>query len=485
MRYITMKLSIKILLVFTLTALMAIGCSDYLDINQDPNNPTNAPIEGLMYNTTFETTRNTHRVGSTTSFFVQHLASPNPEGTSDTHQSASYGTAWSQLYFNIGDLITLIEQAEEIDAPHYAGVARVLKAYNLSLLVNMFGDIPYSEAFNAANLQPAYDSSELVYNAIQDEISAAIQQLGASESAASPSSDDMIFGGDLAAWTRTAYALQARILNHYSKLPSYDPNAVLTAVDNAFSSSDEDFEMNYFDDPNTAAQNPWYRTAVNNAGLLLGGWLSSQVVDHMNGETYGVFDPRIEFITERVEPEWGGGFRGTENGAGRGGEPEQGSRSVLAVGSYYASGPTAALEMITYAELKFIEAEAALAANDPIRAYTAYEEGIRAHMEKLGVDPADIDDYWNEPSVSVGAANLTIDEIMKEKYVATFLNPETWNDARRYDYGYAGFSLPANHNPELGGEFLRSVRPPDSEVQRNGSNIPTQSLLQRLFWDAE
>lgn len=480
-----MKQSIKLLLVSTLTLLMAVGCSDYLDINEDPNNPTTAPIEGLMYNTTFETTRNTNRVGGTTSFFVQHLASPNQATSTDVHESASYGTAWSQLYFNIGDLITLIDQAEELDSPHYAGIARVMKAYNLSLLVNMFGDVPYTEAFNPENLQPAYDSSELVYDAILDELSSAFTDLGAAESAASPGDDDMIFSGDLAAWTRTAYALQARILNHFSKLPEYDPQAVLDAVENSFASNAEDFEMPYFDDPNTAAQNPWYRTALNNSNLLLGGWLSEQTVDQLNGTTFGVFDPRIDFITERVEEDFGGGYRGTRNGAGRGGDPEQGARSVLAVGSYYASGPTAALEMITYAEMKFVEAEAALASGDQGRAYAAYEEGIRAHMEKLGVDQADIDAYWAEDEVSVGAGSLTIDHIMKEKYVATFLNPETWNDARRYDYGYEGFQLPANHNPDLGGEFIRTARPPNSELERNSANVPTQSLLQRVFWDVE
>ncbi len=481
-----MKKSIKLLSVFVLTTLMALGCSDYLDINEDPNNPTSAPIEGLMYQTTFETTRNTQRVGSTTSFFVQHFASPNTATSTDIHEPVSYGGTWSNLYFNIGDLITLIDQANEIGAPHYSGVAKVLKAYNLSLLVNMFGDVPYSEAFNSEILQPEYDGSESVYNVILQDISDAITELNAAESAASPGGDDMIFGGDLAAWTRTAYSLQARFLNHYSKLNSYDPNAVLAAVDNGFASSDDDFEMDFFDE-STASQNPWYRVAVNNAGLLLGGWLSEQTVNHLNGDTYGLFDPRIEFITEPVSDEDDprfGEYVGTRNGAGRGDDPEQGVRAVLAVGSYYASAPTDPLENMTYAELKFIEAEAALAAGgQEARAYAAYEEGIRAHMEKLGVDPADIDAYWNEPSVSVGAGNLTIDDVMKEKYIATFLNPETWNDARRYDYQYAEFEAPANS--ALGGEMIRLVRYPDSELQRNESNVPNRSMLDRVFWDAQ
>ncbi len=486
MRYFTMKHSIKLFLVLLLTFFMATGCEDYLDINTDPNNPTSAPIEGLMYQTTFETTRNTNRVGGTTSFFVQHLASPNQATGTDIHDAVSYGTAWSQLYFNIGDLITLIEQADEIGAPYYTGPAKVMKAYNLGLLVNMFGDVPYSDAFNPETLQPTYDTSESIYQVILSSLNEAISDMGAAQSAAAPGSDDMIFGGDLAAWTRTAYALRARFLNHYSKLSSYDPAAVLSAVDNAFASNAEDFEMPYFSGEGTAAENPWYRTAVNNAGLLLGGWLSSQTVNHLNGETYGVFDPRIERITVPVanedHPRFGE-YYGTRNGAGRGGDPEQGVRAVLTPGAdfYYAAGPTQPLEMSTFAEMKFIEAEAALALNNSARAYQAYEAGIRAHMEKMGIDQEAIDAYWNEPTVSVGAGNLTVDEIMKEKYIAMFLNPETWNDARRYDYQYAGFEAPANS--ALGGQMIRLVRYPDSELQRNESNVPNRTMLDRVFWD--
>lgn len=482
-----MKRSLNLFLVLFLTLFMATGCEDYLDINVDPNNPTSAPIEGLMYNASFETTRNTNRVGGTTSFFVQYLASPNQASSTDTHESVSYGNAWSQLYFNIGDLIALIEQAEELGAPHYTGPARVMKAYNLGLLVSMFGDVPYSDAFNPETLQPVYDSSESIYEVMLNELSTAISDLNATESAAAPGSDDMIFGGDLAAWTRTAYALQARYLNHYSKLPSYDPAAVLQAVDNAFTSNDEDFEMNYFSGEGTAAENPWYRTAVNNSNLLLGGWLSNQIVEQLDGTTYGVFDPRIEHITLPVADEDHpnfGEYLGTRNGAGRGGDPEQGVRAVLQPGAefYYSSGPTEPLQNATFAEMKFIEAEAALALNDQSRAYAAYEAGIRAHMEKMGVAQEAIDAYWNEPAISVGAANLTIDEIMKEKFVAMFLNPEAWNDARRYDYQYTGFEPPANS--ALGGEMIRLVRYPDSELQRNESNVPPRSMTDRVFWDA-
>jgi len=63
------------------------------------------------------------------------------------------------------------------------------------------------------------------------------------------------------------------------------------------------------------------------------------------------------------------------------------------------------------------------------------------------------------------------------------LHPEAWVDARRHDYGYENFDLPANLNPDLNGQFIRRLRYPDSELGRNGSNVPEVTLLDRIFWD--
>ena len=482
-----MKYTMKYALVLVMMSLVVFSCDDYLDINENPNFPTDAPINGLMTRTTLESARNTNRVAGTVSFFTQHFASPNAATSTDTHQSVSYGVAWSSLYSVLSDLAEMDIKAENLNAPHYGGIAKILTAYNLGLLTSMFGDAPYSEALFAQSLNPPYDSSEDIYGVMLQMLTDGLADLNQAQSSVSPGADDFIFQGDLASWRRTAYALRARYLNHYSKLGTYNPAAVLAAVDNAFQGNAHDFQMNFFEGQGVGAENPWYRLAVNNAGLLLGGWLSSQFVDQLNGTTFGIVDPRVSFITDTVSvaahPQVGQ-YVGTRNGAGRGADPEQRVRAVLAVGSWYANEPTDPLQMATYAEMKFIEAEAALRAGQAGRAAAAYEAGIRAHMEKLGVDPADIDAYWANPEVSTG---IDLDKIMKEKYVAMFLIPEAWNDARRFDYGYVGFQIPANHNPALGGQHIRLVRYPDSELQRNAAQVPDRGvanpLLGRIFWD--
>ncbi len=111
--------------------------------------------------------------------------------------------------------------------------------------------------------------------------------------------------------------------------------------------------------------------------------------------------------------------------------------------------------------------------------------GIEAHMNKMGVEQSAKNAYLTNPAVAVGAANLTLDLIFKEKYTAMYLHPEAWVDARRYDYQYKGMRIPENLNPALNGQFLRRLSYPDSETNRNAENVPEVTLLDRIWWDVD
>lgn len=245
-------------------------------------------------------------------------------------------------------------------------------------------------------------------------------------------------------------------------------------MDNGFASNGDDAKVFFFEQ----AFNPWAQVAIDNESLLLGGWISEQFIQALDGTSYPAVDPRLPLMVGTTKD---GEFVGTVNGAGRGNAPESGARSTLIPGQYYTS-TTSPILISTYAELKFIEAEAALA-TDKARAYDAYLAGIEAHMDMLEVEDANKAAYLADPSVAVGAGALTLELIMKEKYVALFLHPETWNDARRYDYAYKDMTLPANLNPNLNGEYIRRLAYPDSEVSRNGNNVPQVTLLDRIWWD--
>lgn len=469
-----MKISIKADKFFAIVLMaLTISCDDYLDINEDPNNPTEAPLAGLMVNSTYETAQNTYRMGSISTNYVQHLASPNPGSASDIMERVDYSGTWSSMYNVMTDLSDMIAQAREIGANHYQGAGQILMALNLGMTVDVWGSVPYSEALDFQTITPAYDEDEMLYSNILGLLDEGISNL--SQSTDFPlGNDDFIYNGNVERWIKLGYMLQARYLNHLSETSSYDPAAVLAALENGFESNSDDAQVEYFEE----SFNPWANVAINNANLVLGGWISEQFIEAMDGTTHGVEDPRLPYMVSATDD---GEYVGVENGAGRGNAPEAGARSTLETGDFYSS-ETSPILIATYFEQKFIEAEAAFEI-DRTRSYQAYLEGISAHMRKIGVPEAEIQAYINSPQVSMGEENLTIDDIFEEKWKALFLHPEAWVDARRFDYQYENFTLPQNLNPDLNNQFIRRLAYPDSEVSRNGRNVPEVTLLDRIFWD--
>ncbi|WP_029331850.1 SusD/RagB family nutrient-binding outer membrane lipoprotein [Gillisia marina] len=95
-----------------------------------------------------------------------------------------------------------------------------------------------------------------------------------------------------------------------------------------------------------------------------------------------------------------------------------------------------------------------------------------------------------DTSVGVGADNLTLALIMREKYIATFLNPESFVDLRRYDFDpnvFVGLELPFNHNETLNGEWVRRAQYPSTEQTRNGEEVSKvlQPISVGVWWDKD
>jgi len=478
-----MKKYQKIILFGSLISVFSLqSCKDYFDQNVNPNQVSNPSLPSMLSTATSKAGINNYNVGSIISNYVQYTANPTAAAASDTYQIVDYTGTWDALYFAMADTKDLKTLAQAQGSSEYIGVANVLLAYNLSLVTDLWGSAPYSDAFNPAALTPKYDSEEQNYNTINSLLDEAIVELAKTNATIKlAAASDLIHAGDRAKWLKTAYALKARNLLKVSKKSTYNAANVLTALGNSYVSNADDAGMASF-----VLRNNWATVALNNASLTLGGWLSEQLIDHLNGTTYGVFDPRIRKITDPTSvpgnPTYPA-YIGTVNGAGNRNNPPHNNtvkdENYIAVSSPWTSA-TAPLLIVTFAELKFIEAEAALATN-PTRAYAAYLAGIGANMDRLQVPAADKAIYLANPLVAVGATNLTKALIFKEKYVATYLNPEAWNDARRSDYQYKDFTLPVNAALST---FIRRLAYPSGETTKNGANVPAAvSLSTNLWWD--
>ncbi|QHS58631.1 SusD/RagB family nutrient-binding outer membrane lipoprotein [Chitinophaga agri] len=446
----------------------------YLDINQtDPNLSQRPPINGLLVATTYQSAINVYSTGYITSYYVQQLASPNTGSGSDIYDDVDRSTNWRNIYLNVTDIRQMKQLAIAQRAYEHLGVARILEALNMSMAVDLYGNLPYREAWSEGeNLRPGYDDAKAVYDSCLSLIDQGIASLNQADPLVTlDPTNDLIHAGNKAAWIRTAYALKARLLNRKSKQADYDPAAVLAALENAYTSNVDDAQITRFE-----SLSPWNGVAKNNASGTLDGWLSANFINALNGTTYGVFDPRLPLITDLTRF---GDYRGTVNGVGRTGSGTDNSQCALSVNGFYSRGG-APLLILTYAEMKFIESEASFAVNRT-RSYQAYLDGIAANMDKVGVAPADKQTYLANPVVAAGEGAFTKELIFKEKYVATFLQPETWTDARRCDYKYKNFQLPQG---ALLNTFIRRVGYPASETSRNPENVPAiGSLADHLWWD--
>ncbi|EOR96465.1 hypothetical protein ADIARSV_0368 [Arcticibacter svalbardensis MN12-7] len=453
------------------------GCNSYLDKLDNPNLVINPPLNGLLATATSQTGLDVFRMGNAVSYYSQYLASNTKGSGADTYDEVDYSGTWSYFYSCMMNIKQMNDLAVTEDAYYHLGIGKILMAFNLNMLINTFGDVPYSTAFMGKEVvTPTYDPQETLHATCLQLIDEGIADLQRNDvTVVLDASSDVIHKGNTANWIRTAYGLKARFLNQLSKTSTYDPAAVLTAVASSYDGSNPDTQdatLTAFD-----GLSPWNQVAYNNTQLNLDGWLSSQFVDALNGTTYGIFDPRLPKIATLTKF---GDYRGTPNGAGRIGTGTNQEESYLGVDGFYSKSG-APVQLFTYAELKFIEAEAAFRSNNKSKAYLAYLDGIKAHMNKLGVSSVDQLAYINNPAVSVGEAGLTLDLIFKEKYVAMFLNPESWVDARRYDYKYSDFTIPEG---AVLSTFIRRLGYPTVETSRNGANVPIVSGLdQRLYWD--
>lgn len=463
-----------------ITTLSLQGCKDsyFDDLSDNPNQVPVATLSTLLATSTYKAGNNNYLVGSLTAPYVQYIANPAANGAADTYQTIDFSSTWDALYFAMADANEMKKLAVAQGSSEYKGVANVLIAYNLIMVNDLWGDAPFSQAFNIENLVPKYDKQQEVYNSAMALVDEAIVELTKTDSPVKlAATSDLIYGTtaatERAKWLKMAYGLKARLLNKVSKTAAYNPTAIIAALSNSFVDNNDDARMQTF-----RIRNPWAGVALSNLQQSLGGWLSEQFIDALNGTTFGIVDPRIAKITDKTINNV---YIGTVNGAGNRapGANTTKDESYISQNSPW-TGDTSPIFLITYAELKFIEAEAYFSV-DKTKSYAAYLAGIAANMDKFQVSTTDKNTYLSSPVVAVGEAALTKALIFKEKYIATYLNPEAWNDARRFDYQYKDFGMPANAALPT---FIRRLDYPQGERSKNGSNVPADvPRTTKLWWD--
>ncbi len=380
-------------------------------------------------------------------------------------KSSDMDGVWRRMYKNtINPTVTILRKAEAEDSKHTVGMAKVMIAHSIGSLADMFGDVPYSDAFQAldGNFFPAYDTQEEVYGRIQTLLDEAIVLLeGDAGGGPSLGGDDLMFGGNVATWAKIARSLKAKYFIHTSKVNANAYTDALAALENGISSNAEDFQFLFGFGPNEA--NPQYQFTQDRGGNI-------------------AIDPFFfNLLTTRDDPR-SGNFLSLVDAN----DPGQGFNTNFNSGTFYTQINSPVIYM-SFAESKFIEAEAELMGNNDVAAAeAALVEAVEASIAKItgGTDVDYVDTNASFDGLTTNEERLEV--IMTEKYIALYSHGlESWTDFRRTGYPNITPNPQGSNAFNLNGEVPRRLPYPQTEIDLNPSNVPTNSpdFQDRFWWD--
>lgn len=535
-----MKIINKLLIVLAVFFVSSCGLTE-LELQDNPNavTPENAET-GLFFNAIQLDLKDfVQSANGTTARMVRQLAMTGGNVYENAIGAGSFNGVWNLSYANIIpdiDQLIILTESEGSEVPHFAGAAKILKGYVLMTMVDMFGDIPYSESGQGvANPSPAADGQSSIYDAAFALIDAGIADMG--KDSPPIGNNDLFYGGDATKWIQLANALKIKWYLNVGSGSGSNGSDIAGLAGNTITDATSDFDFQYNterDDPNS--RHPWYNDGYETgAGIYQSNYFMWQLAQEK-----GFVDPRsgYYFYRQDLSPvseidaftldcggsnaplhygnelpfcHLGDGFWGRDHGNNDGIPPDTDRRTVAGVypaGGNYDSGQGEAannsgtdgalgagiLPIMNSSFVNFMLAEAALTRSTGGDAAALLELAINQSISKVmnfgagqaGENAPSADDvaayvaYVMGNYNSAGSDSDRLDIIAKEYHIALWGNGvEAYNLVRRTTF-------PSNLQPTLeviSGDFPRLMYYPADYLNLNANISDQRSLTDQVFWD--
>ena len=374
-----------------------------------------------------------------------------------------------------------IKLAEQTENPVTEAIARIWRVYMFQYMTDMYGDIPYTEAFESVS--PKYDEQEYIYKDMIEQLQTAITTLSENKDAGYPSlgTADVYYGGNADKWIKAANSLLIRLAMQCSDVALEEiTRPVLGSMQldpSAYISSNED-NLVLLPDPS----GPTYH--VKNPYQYVASWDEIRISENFYSRLKEYDDPRMEIY---MAPNADGEFVGLASG-----QPIEdlnaGYESVYKpdycdFGDWFIQDDTP-FELITASEISFLLAEAAFKGYiSSGSAEDYYKKGIELSMQMYGIEQSEIDAF-------ITRAAFSEENLYKQFWISLFPNgPQAWNLVRRT--GKPDISPLIYHwpdNPDMPRRFSYST----SEIRYNPDSVNEaiarmggDSQYTRMWWDKE
>lgn len=419
-------------LIIVCCAILVYSCSEDTmdDINKNVNDPTdvasNLIITDVMTSTAFSVTSSD--IAFYASCYVEHNVGIygqmyNAEiRVSEPTSSTTYNNTWNSAYQTLLNLKTIIAKCSEggSEAGNYAtlGIAQIMTAYNLAILTDVMGDVPWTEALQPGVIfTPKLDKQKDIYTGIFALLENATTNLGKATTFPLLGKQDFIYGGNAASigkWVKFANGLKARYTMRMSKItPDYDK--VIAYANTSFANAGEQCQYNY---NGSTTKSPFGVFFADRNYFGASTSLHKKLVERNDPRDAKFFKP---YTTD-------GALDFAPNGTPT---QVQGKYAISAISTL-----TAPTYLMSYHEVEFLKAEAYARKNDLDNAKTELKKAIIAACGKvnIGISAAVATKYY-EDNVLPRLTNqeATLKEIMVQKYLSFFEEEsvEAYNDIRR------------------------------------------------------
>ena len=510
----------KIFLIFALALVTLASCKEsFFDINDNPNNPTREAVEPRLFlpmvlsatakKMAVDYRTQAHWMGywARGGSFGPSIPLENYDITSSFEQNqwVNGNTTVANPLIGWYDIIKDADEMElkavELNQPFYAGAAKVIKAIGYMYLVDMYGNVPYSEALKIEQfIAPKYDNGQDIYNDLLIQLDTA-NVIFQSDLEITPAlrSADVMFQGNTTMWRKLVNTQKLKLLIHMSEVLPAAPTAEIAKIladGSGFLMSGETAEVQPGYGINAYQLNPFYNAFLmdeNNNRIddfnRASNYLLNKYFDNNDPRYQYVFSEAVNPLNpDPADPKtiYVGATFGAPNAAG---VVSQNQSDVAGPG--LAKSPTQPQWLFTSVESMFLQAEATQRGWLPGSPGAAYRAAVTESFIWLGVTNATASaaaylDQGN--AISNWSANTDkIKLIGTQKYLALagINNFEAWVDYRR-------IGVPADVPLSLNGTIGTRRIPvrllyPQNEFSYNAANVTAQGDIDpqtsKVFWD--
>ena len=296
--------------------LLGSSCSDFLNVDEkNPNSASAVPPKLLLPAALNNIAATMNTPGNFDFIYLWHglwsISTGYTQPTTLTQynlQNSSYQGPFNSMY-TYGQNLTEIEKAStDPKDSYYLATAMILKAYIMQNLVDLWGDVPYTDAFGtgAGILKPKYDKQQTIYEDLVLKLDAAIKLIQNAPAGANQitASSDIMYGGDMTKWAKFANTLKLRMLVHQSGMTGRDAY-IKTAI--ATTSS-----VGYLGAGEGGLVNPGFLNSVGKMNPFYNRYYKPDGTSQSDGITYHMAGlDAVNFMKDYADPRLSHFFNGT------------------------------------------------------------------------------------------------------------------------------------------------------------------------------